>query len=422
MQYDVIFRDVVSSILRDYAGYDEKKLRHDSMYFSAAFQKAQQNGQLDDVTFMQMMNQYLVLLQDRNLKFRLSDSKVYQAGTCGFYARSYQGKLYVTRADQEKRVNPGDQLITLNMTPPALAKKRFEINILGDDVEEREIWAPILKMTTQCMVKHTDGTDENLTLKKYPISDKLPKLGGRMIGKDTLYLDLPHFMEDGSLDKLLASKEKSLGRCRKLILDLRYNIGGSEMTFIPLLDYIFPEPVLLRELYEDQGLYTNYTETNCRRKGQMLEGFLANAPRGSKTLVKTMIKELKTKSGQGMTWELDEDLAADETIVGGKGNFEKVIILSDTYCEFAGETFIQLCKKSPKVTVIGRPTMGNVDYCNPISVLYNGVFTFTYPMSKTKAAMEGKGVSGKGVPVDVYVPWTPAECTADILLTRACMM
>ena len=95
------------------------------------------------------------------------------------------------------------------------------------------------------------------------------------------------------------------------------------------------------------------------------------------------------------------------------------MILSDTWCEYAGETFIRLCKKSPRVTVLGRPTMGNIDYCNPVSILYEGRFTFTYPMSKTKAAMEGRGLSGKGVPVDVYVPWTPAECTEDILLAKA---
>ena len=106
-------------------------------------------------------------------------------------------------------------------------------------------------------------------------------------------------------------------------------------------------------------------------------------------------------------------------MVGGKGVFEKIVILSDTWCEYAGETFIRLCKKSPRVTVLGRPTMGNIDYCNPVSILYEGRFTFTYPMSKTKAAMEGRGLSGKGVPVDVYVPWTPAECTEDILLAKA---
>lgn len=419
MRYNEIFRDIVGNVLHDYAGFDEKQARHDSFYFSTACGAAEQKGQLNDLVFLQMMNQYLVTLQDRNLQFRLSDSEAYQAGTCGFQARSCQGKLYVTQVEQETRLHPGDQLITLNGTPPALCRKRFPKNILGADTEERELWGPIFKMWPHCMVKHIDGTDENLTLKKYPYKNKLPRLGGRLIGKDTLYLDLPHFADEEAVDRLLAAKEKSLNRCRRLILDLRRNLGGTETAFLPLLDYIFPEPVFLRDIYEDKGLYTNYTESNCRRKIQMLENYLPQADEGAKKLVEDMIRELKEKSGQGMIWEPDEELAADETKVGGKGCFEKVIILSDTYCEYAGETFIQLCKKSPKVTVIGRPTMGNIDYCNPVSILYGGRFTFTYPMSKTKAAGEGAGVSGRGVPVDIYIPWTPEECTKDVLLEKA---
>jgi hypothetical protein len=419
LRYDAIFRDIAGSVLHDYAGFDEKKAHHDSLWFSAACQTAQRKGQLNDQVFFQLTGQYLATMQDRNLQLRLGDQAACRADSRGFHARSYQGRLYVTHAQQETRLHPGDQLITLNGTPPSLYRKRQKKNTLGSDVEEREIWGPVLKMSGRCLVKHTDGTDENLTLRSYPYSDKLPRLGGRLIGKNTLYLDLPHFTDPEAVEKLLASKEKSLARCSRLILDLRRNIGGTETAFIPLLRYVFREPLLLRDIYDDKGLYTNYTENNCRRKSQMLEHFLPRADRQSEKLVRTMMAELKEKSGQGMLWEPDEELAADTATVGGYGNFEKIIILSDTWCEYAGETFISLCKKSPLVTVIGRPTMGNIDYCNPVSVLYDNRFTFTYPMSKTKAAMEGKGVSGKGVSVDIHVPWTPAECEEDILLKQA---
>lgn len=419
MRYDEIFGDMVGNVMQDYAGFKEKEARHDFDTISAACRMAQENGQLNDLIFMQLMNQYLVMMQDRNLKFRLRDGEGYQASTCGFDVRSYQGRLYVSRVNEETRVRPGDQLIILDTTPPALCRKRFQDKAFGSDVEERELWGPFLKMASRCMVKHMDGTDENVTLKKYPLKTKLPRLGGRLIGKDTLYLDLPHFIDGEAVTKLLAAKEKSLGRCRRLILDLRHNAGGSEEAFFPLLDYIFPEPVLLRDIYEEKGFYTNYTEKNCNRKIRMLENYLPAAEAELKVLAESLIEEMKEKSGQGMVWEPDEELLEDETMVGGLGCFEKVIILSDTYCEYAGETFIQICKKSPRVTVVGRPTMGNIDYCNQISILYNDRFTFSYPMSKTRAAMEGKGVSGKGVPVDVYIPWTPAECTQDVLLETA---
>ena len=419
MRYDEIFRDIVATVIQDYAGFDERQARHDSLYFSMACQEAQKKGQLDDLVFLRLMNEYLVTLQDRNLQFRLQDGDGYQAGTCGFDVRSFGGKLYVTRADQETRLTPGDQIVALDGMLPALCKKQYPHNFLASDVEERELWSPIFKMTTRCMVKRVDGTDKNITLKKYPLKKKLPRLGGRLIGKDTLYLDLPHFADEEAVEKLIAAKEKSLGRCRKLILDLRHNVGGSEVAFLPLLDYIFPEEVLVRDLYEEQGLYTNYTERNCRRKKEMFAQYLPQTQGETRALVEEMIGELEERSGQGLIWEEDAELAADETVVGGRCVADKIIILSDTYCEYAGETFIQLCKRSPRVTVIGRPTMGNVDYCNPISVLYNDRFTFTYPISKTKAAKEGRGISGKGVAVDQYIPWTPVECKRDVILDRA---
>ena len=419
LRYDEIFRDIVATIVNDYAGYDEKKLRHDAMHFSAAFQELEEEGKLNDLVFMRMMNEYLVTLQDRNLQFRLKDSAEYQAHTNGFDVRSFGGKLYVTRVDQETRLAPGDQIAVMDATLPELFKKQMQKNCLAADVEERELWGPVLKMTNRMMIKRPDGTLKNITLKKYPLKKKLPRLGGRLIGKDTLYLDLPHFAEEEAVEKLIAAKEKSLGRCRKLILDLRHNIGGNETAFLPLLDYIFPEEVLVRDLYEEQGLYTKYTENNCRRKKEMFAQYLSQTDGAAKALVEELMAELDEKIGQGSVWEEDVELAEDETVVGGRCVAEKIIILSDTYCEYAGETFIQLCKKSPRVTVIGRPTMGNVDYCNPISVLYDDKFTFTYPISKTKAAMEGKGVSGKGVAVDQYIPWTPVECTLDVILNRA---
>lgn len=423
LRYDEIFKDIVATIVNDYAGYDEKKLRHDAMHFSAAFQELEEEGKLNDLVFMRMMNEYLVTLQDRNLQFRLKDSAEYQAHTNGFDVRSFGGKLYVTRVDQETRLAPGDQIAVMDATLPELFKKQMQKNCLADDVEERELWGPVLKMTNRMMIKRPDGTLKNITLKKYPLKKKLPRLGGRLIGKDTLYLDLPHFAEEEAVEKLIAAKEKSLGRCRKLILDLRHNIGGNETAFLPLLDYIFPEAVLVRDLYEEQGLYTRYTENNCRRKKEMFAQYLSQVDGEAKALVEELMAELmaelEEKIGQGSVWEEDVELAEDETVVGGRCVAEKIIILSDTYCEYAGETFIQLCKKSPRVTVIGRPTMGNVDYCNPISVLYDDKFTFTYPISKTKAAMEGEGVSGKGVAVDQYIPWTPVECTLDVLLNRA---
>lgn len=79
-----------------------------------------------------------------------------------------------------------------------------------------------------------------------------------------------------------------------------------------------------------------------------------------------------------------------------------------------------LCKRcGGKVTVIGRPTMGTLDYFDPITVALHDKMTLSYPIRMTPAAYEGRGTSEKGLSVDEYIPWTSKEIFQDILLDRA---
>ena len=67
----------------------------------------------------------------------------------------------------------------------------------------------------------------------------------------------------------------------------------------------------------------------------------------------------------------------------------------------------------PKVTVVGRNTMGILDYSN-VSIISFQEFKFIYPTSRRLAIDSKKGMSNRGIPVDVYVPWTPDHLKNDI--------
>ena len=94
------------------------------------------------------------------------------------------------------------------------------------------------------------------------------------------------------------------------------------------------------------------------------------------------------------------------------------MVLTDTWCEQEAERFVQLAKQQGRAVLAGRPTMGTLDYTNPVMVEYDE-FIFTYPISRTAASLEGEGVDERGVQPDVLVPWTPEECTADLLAQKA---
>ena len=63
--------------------------------------------------------------------------------------------------------------------------------------------------------------------------------------------------------------------------------------------------------------------------------------------------------------------------------------------------------------------MGTLDTFDPITVRLNAHMTIAYPIAMTAASHDGRGIAGKGLPVDRYIPWTPAEIPEDILLREA---
>ena len=96
------------------------------------------------------------------------------------------------------------------------------------------------------------------------------------------------------------------------------------------------------------------------------------------------------------------------------------MLITDTFCEDEGEQFAAMAQRcGKKVVTVGRPTMGTLDTFDPITVKLNEHMTLSYPIAMSAAAYEGRGVAGKGLPVDRYVPWTPAEIGEDILLRAA---
>ena len=98
-------------------------------------------------------------------------------------------------------------------------------------------------------------------------------------------------------------------------------------------------------------------------------------------------------------------------------------MLTDTFCEHEGEQFAAVCQRcGEKVFTLGRPTMGTLDYFDPITVVLNGHMRLSYPIAMTKAAFEGRGIAEKGLPVDRYLPWSPEEIEQDLLLQQALLL
>lgn len=153
-------------------------------------------------------------------------------------------------------------------------------------------------------------------------------------------------------------------------------------------------------------MYTNYTVHNCDLWIKELKNYL-KLPLDEET-AKMLHKEINVvekNRGKGLL-EVPDEI---DLVINGQERPEHIYVLSDYYCGSSGDSFVATVKKSPKVRVVGRSTMGITDYTNVVTVDY-GDYEFGYAISKMN---ENYLIGGKGVEPHIYIPWTPEHITID---------
>ena len=201
------------------------------------------------------------------------------------------------------------------------------------------------------------------------------------------------------------------------MIDLRTTRGEDEEALLPLLPYIAAEDTTAGEIFGDRRIRTNYTKMNCTRLIRMLKPYLVDEDPALRQMAQQWTSYYRNQSGKGWVDEVEALPVPAEMPILHRGP-EKVVLLTDTWCEQEAEHFVQLAKQQGRALLLGRPTMGTLDYTNPVTVLYDA-FSFTYPISRTMASLEGNGVDERGVQPNVVVPWTAAECIRDLLAEKA---
>jgi hypothetical protein len=314
----------------------------------------------------------------------------------------------------------GDCLETLNSSPPAEHLRYTIGNIVNGEDTERQIWNDLVSQASHAQLRRVDGGHEDFVIRGFEYTttpDIAPHLESVDISTVCLRLDR---QTDLRLTSLLAAEAAHLAALDTLVIDLRNCNEGLESDYYPLLDLLFSERLSLAELSGPNRIYTNYTQRNCELRIRQLEALrtsqAATATIAEASWIDEAIAETHEKSDCGL---LLEDEPAPDHIIEGHNQGTDVVLLTDTFTENAAETFVQMAQHSPLVTIVGRPTMGSIDYSGIVALAFDEKYALVYPMSKTEAAVHGRGVSGRGLFPDRYVAWTPEEGHRDILLEAA---
>ena len=371
-KFDELFREIVAILRRDYAGAELTASRFDPRYYNTSVGQAWHDRKLDELLFFRYVNQMLACTGDRRLRLTMRFPEGGGPWSPGFLTRRCGDALYVVRAAGDGRLRPGDCITAVNGGSPAAHRAAIQKNFFYADEPEREDWNGFLKMASFVDVRHADGGVERLDLGRFPLIDPIAGCAVR---------ELPD----------------------RLILDLRNAAVLPEDELLSLLPLLCAQDTPLSRLI-DTDLVVNYSRLNCLVKAAGLRGVEGAEP---------FLAELEEKSGRGMTAESVDD----GSVIPGRAE-KPAIVLTDTWTRDGAET-LALAAKRAGALLLGRPTHGTIDLCGDVTLALDDRYSLTWPTAVTAEALAGRGVLGRGVAPDAYIPWTPEECSRDVLMDAA---
>lgn len=232
----------------------------------------------------------------------------------------------------------------------------------------------------------------------YPGNGKLPAAAPkqiftlRQLDSTTVLLTVPTMNENVrlELDSLIKANRKLLARTPNMIIDVRGNGGGSDVTYYPLKPYLYTQKVT--------GDRMQFWATRDNAEKFALMGKNKNFPWSWRMYGKYMARRLRRHEGH---------------FVGKAGTFTervkhpkkyplRVAVLINGGCASSCEEFVLFARQSKKTTLIGQPTGGVLDYGNLHFLDFpDPRFTIGYPTSRSNRVAAGRPVDNIGIAPEI---------------------
>ena len=201
---------------------------------------------------------------------------------------------------------------------------------------------------------------DNLSQKNSEPFSKLENKNKVVFYKDiddsTAYLRIKSF-DDHFAKKIIAeikSNENKIISKPYLIIDVRYNGGGSDFSYSPLLPFIYTNPI------KTIGIDVLSTPDNIKSWQKVIDEN-PKLPENVKKNIADVITQMSQNPNKFINIRNDEI----DTILQAAYVFpRKVAILIDEGCASSTEQFLLAAKQSKKVIIFGQPTAGVLDYSN----------------------------------------------------------
>ncbi|MTB63766.1 peptidase S41 [Streptococcus sp. zg-86] len=324
--------------------------------------------------------------------------------------------LYVVEADPATNLQKGDKIIALDGCDiPTLYQEHRSYFTSPTEERQAQEWKYFIHKADRLTVIRANRKEE-IRLQKVDQATE-DSFEVKQLQPDLVYLKMENFWNEEKIGALYQEAAPLLEQATYLIIDVRVNHGGSDSLYFPLIKYALPEGTSLAEMdLSGSGMEVLYTERNVDLRLALFQEDLKDEhlSEESRQFLLEFIDELQTNRGKGYVVHKEDD-SDREYFAGivGTAKPEKIFVLSDVECGSSGDNFVQIMKDLPKVTVLGRPTMGILDYSNCCFVDFDD-YQFMFPTSRNLDLDLGKGMTDKGVEPDVFIPWTPEHLERDV--------
>lgn len=411
-----ILEEIIDIMQNDYAGWQDKQGWGQPEKYLQQVDQLEEEGKLDAAAFSKVVENYLRDFKDKHIFFKNLSSSTSPATEVGFRVRRFEDSLYVTHVTQSKRFQVGDRIDSLDgLSIPELTEKHA--HIFNEPHPEREDWNLVTKLYDTADVRQSDGSVQKTTIETYPKQPHASIYQVTMEGT-TAILTMTDFLNPDAIVAMVEEHRADLESAENWIVDVRINYGGSDSSYFPLLSYIMSEEGV--DLATgDEKMLINCTEASAQRELANLREQLAQTEdEGARHFLHVFEREWSKNVGKGFV-EFDFSDIMPDLFIKGSALPKQIIVLSDYTCGSSGESFVENCKKSSKITVLGRATMGLNDYANLAEVAWPEGFEFGYPTSRLSRIDANNGMTGIGILPDVYIPWTPENLQRDVEMEKA---
>ena len=277
-----------------------------------------------------------------------------------------------------------------------LFRKADELGLLDDDLLEAMMQERLAHLGDPNLRLMRLGADADSAFESAPCAFEMQG--------DAAVLTVGNLDSTEAAD-LLAEHADQVRTAKTLVIDVRACTGGVEQAAYPLLDWLFDEPTTLEALIGTQQVLTNYSTGACKARIQQftqLKTLLEAQGAGDTTAwLDQGLQAAQESMGKGF---VEESLAPAQLDIAAAPAGQRVFLLTSERTADAAEWLASVAKKSPRATQVGQATRGTLDYSNPVTLTFGDRFVFTYPMTKTVEAAQGKGIRGTGITPDIVCP------------------